>query len=70
MGHRILSAAGVALIALAVSPAPARAQLPEGDGKAVVQKLCSTCHPAERGASVRLTREGLQDVMTRMVASA
>jgi DNA uptake protein ComE-like DNA-binding protein len=69
MGHRILSAAGLALIALAAAPAPARAQgqLPEGEGKAVVQKLCSTCHPAERGASVRLTREGWQDVMTRMV---
>jgi competence protein ComEA len=68
MGHRILSVAGVALIALAAAPAPARAQgLPEGEGKAVVQKLCSTCHPAERGASVRLTREGWQDVMTRMV---
>jgi competence protein ComEA len=67
MGHRILSAAGLALIALAAAPASARAQLPEGEGKAVVQKLCSTCHPAERGASVRLTREGWQDVMTRMV---
>jgi hypothetical protein len=68
MGHRLLSAAGLALLALAAAPAHARAQnLPEGDGKAVVQKLCSTCHPAERGASVRLTREGWQDVMTRMV---
>jgi len=69
MGHRIVSAAGFALLTLAVAPASARAQgqLPEGEGKAVVQKLCSTCHPAERGASVRLTREGWQDVMTRMV---
>ena len=74
MGHRLLSAPGfvancLALIVLAAAPALARAQgqLPEGEGKAVVQKLCSTCHPAERGASVRLTREGWQDVMTRMV---
>ena len=59
----------LALLALVAAPAGARAQtqLPDGPGKAEVQKLCSTCHPAERGASVRLTREGWQDVMTRMV---
>jgi competence protein ComEA len=69
MGHRFLLSAGLALLALAAAPASARAQtqLPDGAGKAEVQKLCSTCHPAERGASVRLTREGWQDVMTRMV---
>jgi competence protein ComEA len=69
MGPRFLFSAGVALLALAAAPASARAQtqLPDGAGKAEVQKLCSTCHPAERGASVRLTREGWQDVMTRMV---
>jgi hypothetical protein len=69
MGHRFLLSAGIALLALAATPASIRAQtqLPDGPGKAEVQKLCSTCHPAERGASVRLTREGWQDVMTRMV---
>ncbi len=61
--------AGIALLALAVAPrqASAQVQFPEGKGKAEVQKLCSTCHPAERGASVRLTRDGWQDVITRMV---
>ena len=55
----------LALVALA---APASAQpLPEGAGRETVVKLCGTCHPPERGASVRLTREGWQDVMTRMV---
>lgn len=70
MGHRSLLSATFALAALAAAPSPARAQvqLPDGPGKAEVQKLCSTCHPADRGASVRLTREGWQDVMTRMVA--
>jgi DNA uptake protein ComE-like DNA-binding protein len=69
MGHRFLLIAGVALLALAAAPASVRAQaqLPDGAGKAEVQKLCSTCHPPERGASVRLTREGWEDVMTRMV---
>jgi competence protein ComEA len=63
-----LLSAGLALL-LVVAPrqAAAQTQLPDGAGKAEVQKLCSTCHPPERGASVRLTREGWQDVMTRMV---
>ena len=69
MGHRFLMSAAFAAFALAAAPAAAhaQAQLPDGPGKAEVQKLCSTCHPADRGASVRLTREGWQDVMTRMV---
>ncbi len=46
----------LALVA-ASGTASAQAQLPDGPGKAEVQKLCSTCHPADRGASVRLTRE-------------
>jgi competence protein ComEA len=69
MGHRFLLSAALAAFVLAAAPASVRAQaqLPDGPGKAEVQKLCSTCHPADRGASVRLTREGWQDVMTRMV---
>ena len=68
MRNRILVTAGFALAALAAAPRPSSAQqLPDGPGKAEVQKLCGTCHPPERGASVRLTREGWQDVMTRMV---
>jgi hypothetical protein len=70
MGHRFLPSAVFAVLSLAAAatPASAQVQLPDGAGKAEVQKLCSTCHPADRGASVRLTREGWQDVMTRMVA--
>jgi hypothetical protein len=69
MRPRILSSIGAAVLALAATSgtASAQTQLPDGPGKAEVQKLCSTCHPADRGASVRLTREGWQDVMTRMV---
>ena len=69
MRARFLFSAAIALLGLAAAatPAAAQAQFPDGKGKAEVQKLCSTCHPVERGASVRLTREGWQDVMTRMV---
>ena len=68
MRARFLLSAGALLVVLgAAAPAEAQTQLPDGPGKAETMKLCSTCHPAERGASVRLTREGWQDVMTRMV---
>jgi competence protein ComEA len=63
----IVSYGALAALVVAPSSASAQTQLPDGEGKATVVKLCGTCHPAERGASVRLTREGWQDVMTRMV---
>jgi competence ComEA-like helix-hairpin-helix protein len=59
---------GVLAACTMTAAASAQTQLPEGRGKDAVIKLCSTCHPADRGASVRLTREGWQDVITRMVA--
>jgi len=59
--------AAAALIVLAL-PVPARAQLPEGPGRAETVRICGTCHPPERGASVRLTRDGWEDVIARMVA--
>jgi competence protein ComEA len=43
-------------------------QLPEGKGKEETVKVCGTCHPPERGASVRLTRAGWQEVITKMVS--
>ena len=58
--------AGVLVLLAVASPASAQT-LPEGAGRETVVKVCGTCHPPERGASVRLTREGWQDVMTRMV---
>jgi competence protein ComEA len=47
--------------------ANAQAQLPEGPGKDAVVRMCGTCHPVERAASVRLTREGWQDTIGKMV---
>ena len=41
---------------------------PEGPGKEQTVRICGQCHPAERGAAVRLTREGWQDVIDKMVA--
>ncbi|HEY8551441.1 MAG TPA: helix-hairpin-helix domain-containing protein [Vicinamibacterales bacterium] len=56
------------LVLLTLSVPALAQQLPDAPGKDAVVKLCGTCHPAERGASVRLTREGWEDVITRMVA--
>jgi DNA uptake protein ComE-like DNA-binding protein len=58
--------AGVAM--LWASPVAAQSQLPEGKGKDVTVRVCGTCHPAERGAAVRLTREGWQETIAKMVS--
>jgi competence protein ComEA len=47
--------------------ATAQSQLPEGPGKDAVVRMCGTCHPVERAASVRLTREGWQDTIGKMM---
>ena len=46
---------------------PAAAQLPDGAGKDAVLKVCGSCHQAERSASVRLTREGWEEVIADMI---
>lgn len=55
------------LVLLSGTPAAAQSQLPEGRGKEATVKVCGTCHPADRGASVRLTRAGWQDVIAKML---
>lgn len=56
-----------AVCLLAFAP-PARAQqLPDGPGKDTTVKVCGSCHAPERSASVRLTRDGWQDVIVKMV---
>lgn len=54
----------VALIAVGV---PAHGQLPDAPGKEETVRLCGACHEPQRAASVRLTREGWQDTIARMV---
>jgi competence protein ComEA len=43
------------------------ATLPEGPGREITVKVCGQCHEPQRAASVRLTREGWQDVVAKMV---
>ena len=54
-------------VTLTASTASAQV-LPEGPGKAELQKVCGTCHQAERSAAVRLTREGWEGVIGDMIA--
>jgi competence protein ComEA len=56
-----------ALLTLAASAASAQT-LPDGPGKAELQKVCGLCHQAERSAAVRLTREGWEGVIGDMIA--
>jgi competence protein ComEA len=66
--HEGLRGAAVVVALLAcVPPAAAQDPFPEGPGKDVTLRMCGTCHPAERSAAVRLTRDGWRDVMARMV---
>lgn len=43
------------------------AMLPEGAARELTVKVCGQCHEPQRAASVRLTREGWGDVVTKMV---
>jgi competence protein ComEA len=43
------------------------ATLPEGPGRELTVKVCAQCHEPQRAGSLRLTREGWGDVVTKMV---
>ena len=61
--------AGV-VVGLLASAALAAGQdsFPDGPGKDITVRVCGTCHPPARGASVRLTRDGWRDVIAKMVS--
>lgn len=42
------------------------AQLPEGPGRDVTVKVCSSCHEIERATSLRQDRAGWQDTVAKM----
>ena len=45
----------------------AQVQLPDAPGKDETVRICGACHEVERGAAVRLNREGWQDTIAKMV---
>ncbi|MDE3196002.1 MAG: helix-hairpin-helix domain-containing protein [Acidobacteriota bacterium] len=42
------------------------AQMPDGPGREVTQKVCSQCHEIERAISLRQDRAGWQDTVAKM----
>jgi competence protein ComEA len=67
--RRIVKATGAGvLLIVALTAAPASAQqLPDDAGKDLLLKVCGGCHQPERSASVRLTREGWEEVIADMI---
>ena len=66
--HRTVAKALGCVVLLALFAIRAGAQvLPDGPGKAELQKVCGACHQAERSAAVRLTREGWEGVIANMI---
>jgi len=57
--------AALVLAALALN---ARAQLPDGPGKAETQKLCSQCHELSRSISLHQDRAGWDATVAKMVS--
>ena len=60
------------------SPAPLRtftpaeiaalaATMPPGEGRDTTVRVCAVCHEPQRAASVRLTREGWEEVVAKMI---
>jgi competence protein ComEA len=63
----LTSSAALFVMTAAAAPVAAQTQLPDGAGKEETVRVCGTCHPSERAASVRLTREGWQETIAKMV---
>jgi competence protein ComEA len=62
-----LMAASIVVLTIAVFTASAQ-QLPEGPGRAEMEKICKGCHEMARSISPRLDRDGWSEKMTKMVA--
>jgi competence protein ComEA len=61
----------VACVWMIVIPAVvglAQVRLPDAPGKDETVRVCGACHEPERAAAVRLTREGWQESIAKMVA--
>ena len=56
-----------AALAVSLAETTVLAQLPDAPGKDAMLRACGTCHEPQRSASLRLTREGWQEVIAKMV---
>jgi competence protein ComEA len=58
----------IGLIAFSTSSAMAQAQLPAGPGHDETVKVCGKCHAAEQAASLRQSRTGWEETISKMVS--
>lgn len=63
-----LPCAAALILAGLAAPERAHAQLPEGPGRAEMEKLCKNCHELARSVSKKQDRDGWQQTMAKMVA--
>ena len=61
----IATAAAVLLLGTA---GRAQGPLPDAPGKDAMVRVCGTCHEPQRSAALRLTREGWEEVVAKMLA--
>lgn len=58
----------LAIILLTLLPAWGQQPIPDGPGRAEVERLCKTCHELQRSFSRRQDRDGWNITLTKMVA--
>ena len=61
-------ALGLAFCTIGGVPGLAQDQLPEAPGKDQVVNVCGKCHEPQRVAALRLTREGWEEVVAKMIS--
>ena len=61
----IMATLAVATIAYATQDA----QLPEGDGKKILQTACTACHGLESVTGLRLDKAGWEDIVSEMIST-
>jgi cytochrome c5 len=42
-------------------------ELPDGDGRKIIEASCSGCHDAQKATGLKLSKAGWQDVISRMM---
>jgi competence protein ComEA len=63
----LLSTLSTVSLALICSTGLALADIPPGPGAAETQKVCGKCHSAEQAASLRQSRTGWEETVSKMV---
>jgi quinoprotein glucose dehydrogenase len=65
--HGYLSSAKVIAAIVCTAGLSVAAELPEGAGKAEINKLCTRCHSADMATSLRQNQAGWSETITKMV---